>query len=437
MKSLSKAFIYFLLFILLGWGANTLAFLLPSGPIHENVIKSGSVFIQEGAFPHIIGENYHNTIADNNTDAWMLLMADYDGNKNLLEKSLGGWYNTYENTSNSGMWGFDNFVSSTKSDAVKIGEEAYSRYWHGWMLPLRILLLFFSYENIRYIGMNVLLALLIVNFCLLLKFNLKYYAIAFFAAITFVLPISAMISFEYAFIFYIMLINNIILLTCHKKIKKYIGFHVFFMYIGISCAYFDFLTYPLVALAFCLMTYIFIEKDTRLLDVLLKIILNSIAWAVGYFGMWFSKWGLSTIVLQRNVFEEAINQLVLRTSTTDGLGSLSQNSITYLDVLKNNLTVYMTRGFLISFIIITIYFLGVLIKNKLKLNVILLKNILIFIVIGCMPFAWSFVFKNHTYLHRNFTCNIFSIVILAYFSFYAYIIENSKSLYLPEKKDRW
>lgn len=433
MKNLFKGIIVFLLFILLGWGANVLAFLLPNRPIHENVIKSGNVFIQEGAFPHIISENYRNTIADNNTDAWMLLMADYDGNKSLLEKSLGGWYSTYENTTNSGMWGFDNFVSSTKSGMVKTGEEAYSRYWHGWILPLRILLLFFSYESIRYIGMNVLLALLIVNFCLFLKLNLKYYAIAFFGAITFVLPISAMISFEYAFIFYIMLINNIILLTCYKKIK-HIGFHMFFMCLGMSCAYFDFLTYPLVALAFCLMTYIFLEKDSELLKTLFKIIINSIMWAFGYFGMWFSKWSLSTLVLRRNVFKETISQLILRTSTTDGLGSLSQNPITYLDVLKNNLTVYMTKGFLISVLIITICFAVFFIKNKVEINIILLKSSLIFILIGCMPFVWSFVFKNHTFLHRNFTCNIFSIVVLSYFSYYAYIIENFGILYLPPKR---
>lgn len=69
MKNLFKGIIVFLLFILLGWGANVLAFLLPNRPIHENVIKSGNVFIQEGAFSHIISENYRNTIADNNTDA--------------------------------------------------------------------------------------------------------------------------------------------------------------------------------------------------------------------------------------------------------------------------------------------------------------------------------------------------------------------------------
>lgn len=257
---IKKTFIIFFVFVLVGWISNIVAFLLPYEPIHQNIMKSKDIFLLEGAFPPVIGENYKNSLADNNTDAWMLLMADYDGEKSVLEKSLGGFYKTYKNSLNSGMWGLDNFISSSDDENLVTGEASYSRYWHGWILPLRILLLFFSYENIRYVGMNCILLLMLLNYYCLIKRGLKYYAVAFFAANTFVLPITAMISFEYAFCYYIMLISNIVLLKYFDKISNTIGIPLYFMSIGISCAYFDFLTYPLVTLGFCLITCIFLKQ---------------------------------------------------------------------------------------------------------------------------------------------------------------------------------
>lgn len=57
---------------------NILAALLPTGRIHENLIESIKVFREEGNGSQSITGN-EATLADNHTDAWMLLIADYNG----------------------------------------------------------------------------------------------------------------------------------------------------------------------------------------------------------------------------------------------------------------------------------------------------------------------------------------------------------------------
>ena len=428
-----KSVSIFMGLILVGWLMNIVAFLLPWQPIHQNVLNSVPTFQREGAFPPVIGENYRNTLADNNTDAWMMLMADYEDDKSVVEKSLGGYYKTYEGAQSTGLIGMDNIVVMTDDTSQISGEGMYSRYWHGWMLPLRLLLIFFSYENIRYISMNAILVLLGLNIYALLKKGLTEYAVAFFAANTFVLPITAMISFEYAFSYYVMMIGNLLLIYKQKFIREKIGYPAFFMSIGMTIAYFDFLTYPLITLGTCLVTWYFLENEQMsIVNAIKGVFLFSIMWGIGYAGTWLAKWTIATLVLDQNVFKEAFNQVALRTSASTGLGvgTSMEPTITYLDVLKNNLTVFKTRGYLCSFMVFTSYFgykvFKMLREDRIrKMQKSLLSGIF-FGLIAIMPFAWCFVLQNHTYIHRNFTSNVFALTILAFFGFFAMMVSRKQ-----------
>lgn len=427
-KTIKKGFFIFLGLIMLGWLSNILAFLIPQEAIHSNIINSAAVLSQEGPATPLIGEKYSNSITDCNTDAWMLLMADYNGSENILMKSLGGYYKTYENTSQTNFWGFDHFISSAGDSPIETTTYSYSRYWHGWLLPLRLLLLFFDYEDIRYIGMAAILTLLFYCVYLLFKKGMNAYGYAFFISSIFLLPITAMISFEYSFILYVTLIHNIILLKYYHKIQKSLGIILYFLCIGIIASYFDFLTYPLVSLGFTLITYLLLCENNQKSSIISKIkdiICCSISWGIGYAGMWISKWTLGTVILKRNVFEEAISQLILRTSTTDGISTLSDATVTYTSTLARNFEAFQTRGCLLISLIALFLFTYLLIKNKCYRQ---LERCLYalppFAIILCMPFAWALMFQNHTYLHRNFTSNIFTISILAILGFFSYIISS-------------
>lgn len=438
-KVLKKAVFIFISIILIGWLCNILAAMIPHSAVHNNIIESIDVLASEGPFKAVIGNKYSNSLADNNTDAWMLLMADYDSPKNVLEKSLGGYYKTYDNTSQTGSWAFDLFISSGSPGAVETGEYSYSRYWHGWMLPLKLLLTFANYEDIRFIGMIFLMTLMFYCVYLMLQKGLRFFAIAFGISLLFMVPITAMISFEYSFVLYVMLIGNILLLASYKKIREASAAPIFFLALGMATSYFDFLTYPPVSLGFCYLTYLFLrmkDADYKPITAFKDLTVNAFSWGVGYIGMWVSKWIIGTLVLRTNVIQDALNQLILRTSQTEGISNISENRITYGQALANNLNVFATRGYLFIGILIIFIFLYFLIKKRVSIGRI--RNCILFLpmflLTAIIPFAWVFILKNHTYLHRNFTSNLFAITAFAFLAFLAYILEDFNKTTLSGKK---
>lgn len=438
-KIIKKSVFIFISIILIGWLCNILAAMIPHSAVHNNIIESIDVFASEGPSKAIIGNKYKNSIADNHSDSWMLLMADYDSPKNILEKSLGGYYKTYENTSQTGSFAFDLLISSGTPGAVETGEYSYSRYWHGWMLPLKLLLTFADYEDIRFIGMFSLMTLIFISVYLMLQKRLRFFALAFGVSILFMVPITAMINFEYSFVLYVMLTGNILLLKSYKKLREASVVPIFFLALGMPTSYFDFLTYPPVSLGFCYLTYLFLrinEADYKPVAAFKDLIANAFSWSVGYIGMWVSKWIIGTLVLRTNVLQDALNQLILRTSQTDGISSISENKITYGQALANNLDVFATRGYLFIGILIISIFLYFLIKKHVSIgrirNCILLLPM--FLLTAIIPFAWVFILKNHTYLHLNFTSNIFAITAFAFLAFLAYILEDFNKTTLSDKK---
>lgn len=75
----------------------------------------------------------------------------------------------------------------------------------------------------------------------------------------------------------------------------------------------------------------------------------SLCWGSGYIGMWCMKWGLASMILQENIFNNAIAQFLLRSSLFIN-GDASEN-ILYKDVLLKIL-VYLERKCLFCFFLL-------------------------------------------------------------------------------------
>ena len=129
-------------------------------------------------------------------------------------------------------------------------------------------------------------------------------------------------------------------------------------------------------------------------------------------------------MLKTNVFTAALAQLELRTSNTDGVSEITENVISFGMTLERNLEVYRNTGFLavgLTFLLIFVYWV---IRRKSYRVVSKIVSVLpVFILTAMIPFAWCFILKNHTYIHRNFTSNVFVIVVLAFFGCLAYLQE--------------
>lgn len=402
-KFIENGLISFFLIIFLGIVLNALAFLLPQQPIHNHIVSSIDSFEKEGTFPALI-HGYDSTILDNNTDAWMLLMSDYDGDETFLEKAMGNYYHVYPVE--------DGLIGSANLPAVgsleSIHTESYARYWHGWLFFVRFLLLFFNYSGIRAVNMFVQFLLTIACFVWLERKKLSRYSFALATAVLVIVPAAVASCLLYSFNYYIILVSLLCMLRFHDQIQSQLGYPVFFMIAGMATSYFDLLSYPIATLGIPLTMFLILEQNSTLpisnKTAIQQVFGFSILWGIGYAGMWVSKWAIGSLVLRRSLFGDAVRQALLRASHTDGLGAVSSEKIGYLFTIGANGWNLFKGPYLLLFAMgIFVYCRKIqwsLIKRNFLAGII---QIIPYLLIAAMPFVWWYLLMNHSYLHNHFT----------------------------------
>ena len=139
----------------------------------------------------------------------------------------------------------------------------YARYWHGYLVILRPLLVLTSYKEIRITLLVLMIALVgFMMYLLTKKSNIKI-AIIFLLGLFFANVFIATQSFNEIIVFFIAIISSIYLLL-KKDVDKNIGIN--FLVIGSVTAFMDLLTEPLVTLGIPLAVYFLLtEKKNKMI----------------------------------------------------------------------------------------------------------------------------------------------------------------------------
>ena len=417
LKKIIGAIAIFISIVIGGLLLILLSLLLPEDAIHKHVVESASVFIEEGSFPHLI-KDYEPSVPDNNTDAWMLLIADFhDEEMGAFEQALCGYYRIYV-PQGTGLDGYDNIIRI--QDEQAIGIRAYTRYWHGWLFFLRLLLCFLSYKGIRIFNL-ILMSVLLIAVAAGLWIKKQRGLIAPLCISVFImLPNIVFMSMAYMISFCISMVSILVILFAGEKIKNSIGMPVFFMVIGMVTAYSEFLQFPIITLGLPLIVYLYIgDKEKEGVTERVKMaLLFSVMWAVGYFGMWMSKWIVATALTRHDIIADAVSQIKIRTSgTKDPLMSEKMSRWAAIVGCFGRMNI---RPFLVVLGFgLWIYFCAIAVHGfrNAKANLI---NALPYLIVSLIPFAWAIVFANHTYMHSHFVYRIF---IVSIFAFYAWTAE--------------
>ena len=126
------------------------------------------------------------------------------------------------------MWAryYETVKVDVNNDFIKVVEkdkepnQQYIRYWHGSMVILRPLLVFFNFEQILLINKITMWILAIILLVILFK-NSKPLAVAYIISMVMIaFPIVPM-CLEYTWTFYIMLIASILAILIEKKGDKH------------------------------------------------------------------------------------------------------------------------------------------------------------------------------------------------------------------------
>lgn len=282
--------------------------------------------------------------------------------------------------------------------------EGYTYYWHGYVVILRVLLLFMDYEQFRFL--NCILQLMMMFFVAHFIWEKKgqRYALALLTSYFLMMPMAMFLSLQFSWIFYIAMALS--LLICYRHTwftEKRIPY--IFVIVGMLTSFFDLLTYPLYTWAFPLLLLILLSEDgQKALNYVKTVVVSGLGWILGYAGMWFGKWALAGWIVHRNVIQEAWKEVLFRSGSEESL-----NLIARLEALYDNWKHYEYPLYTALLAIWLTWFIYKSLNGKTQ--IVRQEKNGAYLLITLSSFVWYFVLANHTLGHHFFTYRIWGVAI--------------------------
>lgn len=298
----------------------------------------------------------------------------------------------------------------------------YPRYWHGYQLVLRPLLMIMNYTNIRYINMFFILLLLTLVFSDIKKRLGVLYSSSFLLSMTMIyvaiLPYSMQFTTSFSVTMFAMLgVGQLV------QQKKAANLNLLFFITGSFVNFVDFLTYPLITLGFPLIYAILLknesDKEVTCKENFLFVIFSSISWGIAYALTWISKWIISSLVLAENVLKNAVEQAAFRTG-----GSTEVVEVSAFRAIKDNVNLMFDGpNFKLLIFLLILWIIVWLFFGK---SVEVAKKYLPIVLLAIYPYVWYVVLANHSIFHSWFTYRNQAITVFALLSFLLSLIDFSK-----------
>lgn len=400
-KKISSYIILFLIMIVVFSIAMIGTYLLPNERIRAHIAESKELLINQNGNPL-----FTDYIKGANLDVFTdLLIMNTAMNKGKTEDES-VFIRAFENSrySNEEDNSYTSLQETVENPDIHNNQE-YSRYWHGIQTIIRPLLLFFNYEEIRYIFMILIFVLLGISLLLINK-NISFmHSMAFLVSMLAVCIFIVPMSIQYSAIFIITLLAVIIVNLLHKKQKAKFIPYLFFIIGGLT-TFFDLLTAPLLTLGIPLIIEVLLrsrEESLSIKKAFLEIIKLSILWAIAYGTIFFAKWVIASLIMQKDLITVAINQILFRTNGSE------EYPATKIGAIVENFT-YLYNNVLLACGIVTIigWIIALIKTRKNKIN---WKKILILLIVSIYPYVWYMVFAGHSTIHAFFTYRIQAIAI--------------------------
>lgn len=445
MKEILKYVICFIILIAVYFSLLTITSLIPSGMLKENVSKSADYFLEHGGEKEVVDVGYKEVHLFHFTNALMINNAYSIDSKNPIESWITARKNyipgvtktIYTDTPEdlmsaskyyeNGVFNGDAYQTLELYDTVNENELyesfEYPRYWHGYLIFLRLLLTTFNYEQITIISFITFAVLLISASYLLTKKKGLLYGIALIVSFIFTDALAVTKSINEIICFNLALIFSIFIMLKEEKSNLPLYFFIF----GSVTNFLDFLTNPILTYGVPILIYFILEvknQEISFKDMFLTFLKTSILWALGYLLTWFSKWLLTDIILKRGVIENAINQVKYRTYN-EGI-KLEDFVFRMKYWLKEE-----TINFMICFgaiIYIVNLFTKIYIERTCEHKNIGI-SIIIPIITGIIPIVWYAVLMQHSYIHYFFT---YRNILITFFSACVLMLEISNLVYFKK-----
>ena len=352
----------------------------------------------------ILAKGYPSTWLDNTSDCFFLQYATYDGGESIWKKALlNPRYVVNGHTTPDAE--LKEYLEN--GDQNLIGAPL-SRYWHGYLVVLKPLLLFLSYQDIRMVNMMVQGGLLVWLLWLMIERGLKRYLPAFTVAILALTPFVMPLNMHYSVVYLIALLGMIVMLQWPQWVQDRLGSSMLFLLLGIATSYFDMLTYPLLSFGLPAVVWLLLSEKEGGANALRTLIRVGLVWLLGYAGMWAGKWLLVAVGASP---EEAITALQSFTyrSSAEEYGRMA--------TVMRNIAVLWRKPFKLLALVAALGAVVVLAYRLARRQRLFapVSPMLTLALLGLavLPLAWYYVLPNTNHVHYFFMHRALSVTVFA------------------------
>ena len=392
------------------------AYALPGERVRQNVYDSARTIQSEGLYPEYFGFKLFQM--DNYTDTLMLFeAASADELPPLQAMMTNTAYNVdnFETLADDLAWYIEKDWSTgaQRTDAPALEPFSYARYWHGYLLWLRPLLLVTSYTGVRivqYIALFALLAVVLVR--LRCRCGLRaavWFAVSQLAVSVWFVPHQV----QYFTCFFIAYAGcTWVLARPRRSDVLCLGLLV----LGTATAFCDLLVTPILTLGLPLACWL-LEPQQRLRGGVPQCALavgGSLCWGTGYALCWASKWVLAGAVTGQNVLADALHQAEVRTTadTWHGMELTWCNIFAFLYDTLNSRHLFWPALVVLA-ALIALFILSIRSKAA-------LIRALPLALTACMTPAWFVLLRTHSIQHGWFTWRALGLTLFAGLAFLYY-----------------
>lgn len=386
---------------------------LPIERIDNNVSKSAYELNEEDVYYSLF--SWCTSQLDNFTDSIMLLEASDKSPDTTINRAMLNYRGKIADPEYKDP--FDTLIKHYVDKKDYTSTKKYPRYWHGYHVVLKPLLLLFSYKTIRIINLCVQISLVVFS-CVLMKIKgLKDIIIPYIISYLMLMPVALAFSLQFSACFLIFSIGNIVILLLSNVLERYL-FYIF-LFLGIATSFLDLLTYPIVTFGMPIILTLSVLYKLDLESKLVIVIKSALLWVLGYLGMWASKWLIGSVLTGENVIWDGLSAVERRTDSQVGsehaIISRESSVTTNLDAFFNT---PVTVVFIIFCVISIISIIWLLVKfRRTIIYVDVMRNVFLYFLISVTPLVWYSVVVNHSCVHfwftnKNLVIMVFGILVL-------------------------
>lgn len=182
----------------------------------------------------------------------------------------------------------------------------YGRYWHGSTFVTRLLLTVMTFIDIRLL-LYVLSSLLLLWCCAALWKHVG-------RSVALVVPFSLLMvnvfvlqfSMQFAPVLLIALVAMLWMVYHREMTAQQCG--LLFFIVGSLTTFFDLITVPSLTLGLPLVVWVAIQRQQDWRKGLWMVVSLALWWLVGYVLTWLAKWGLASLLTDKNIFVDAYGE---------------------------------------------------------------------------------------------------------------------------------